>query len=86
MYFRLLCWEEMELECWSEDWGIPTVDPECLKILAFSKFSGAPVTPRRQALQAVSSHITDISSRNSSFVCWSFLLIDFTSSIAKSGI
>ena len=36
----------MEVECWSEDWGIPTVDPECLKILAFSKFSGAPVTPR----------------------------------------
>jgi len=33
----------MELDSWSEDWGIPSTDPECLKILAFSKFSGAPV-------------------------------------------
>ena len=33
----------MALECWGEDWGIPSVDPECLKILAFSKFSGAPI-------------------------------------------
>jgi len=33
----------MEVECWSEDWGIPSVDPECLKILAFAKFSGAPL-------------------------------------------
>ena len=36
----------MDLECWSEDWGIPSVDPECLKILAFSKFSGAPVSQK----------------------------------------
>ena len=33
----------MDLESWSSDWGIPSTDPECLKILAFSKFSGAPV-------------------------------------------
>jgi metaxin len=33
----------MELDSWSEDWGIPSIDPECLKILAFAKFSGAPV-------------------------------------------
>lgn len=33
----------MEVECWSEDWGIPSVDPETLKILAFAKFSGAPL-------------------------------------------
>lgn len=33
----------MDLECWSGDWGIPSVDPECLKILAFAKFSGAPL-------------------------------------------
>lgn len=33
----------MELECWSEDWGIPSIDPESLKILAFAKFSGAPL-------------------------------------------
>ena len=36
----------MDLECWSEDWGIPSVDPECLKILAFSKFSGAPLNQK----------------------------------------
>ena len=29
--------ENMEVECWAEDWGIPSVDPECIKILAFSK-------------------------------------------------
>ena len=34
---------KMEVECWSEDWGIPSVDPETLKILAFAKFSGAPL-------------------------------------------
>ena len=36
----------MDLECWSEDWGIPSVDPECLKILAFAKFSGAPIVQK----------------------------------------
>ena len=30
----------MDLECWSDDWGIASIDPECLKILAFAKFSG----------------------------------------------
>lgn len=34
---------EMDLECWSEDWGIPSTDPECLKIMTFAKFSGAPL-------------------------------------------
>lgn len=34
----------MEVSTWSEDWGLPSVDPECLKILAYSKFCGAPVT------------------------------------------
>ncbi|XP_023338081.1 metaxin-3 [Eurytemora carolleeae] len=36
----------MELECWGEDWGITSVDPECLKILAFAKFSGAPLVQK----------------------------------------
>jgi len=36
----------MDLECWSEDWGIPSIDPECLKILAFAKFSGAPINQK----------------------------------------
>ena len=34
----------MELEAWSGDWGLPSIDSECLKILAFAKFSGAPLT------------------------------------------
>jgi len=36
----------MDLECWSDDWGIASIDPECLKILAFAKFSGAPVNQK----------------------------------------
>jgi len=36
----------IDLECWSEDWGIPSVDAECLKILAFAKFSGAPINQK----------------------------------------
>jgi len=36
----------MDLECWSEDWGIPSINPECLKILAFAKFSGAPIVQK----------------------------------------
>ncbi len=34
------------MDCWSGDWGLPSVHPECLKILAFAKFSGAPVVQR----------------------------------------
>jgi len=36
----------MELEAWSGDWGLPSIDAECLKILAFAKFSGAPLTQK----------------------------------------
>jgi metaxin len=36
----------MEVDCWAGDWGLPSVHPECLKILAFAKFSGAPVVQR----------------------------------------
>jgi len=36
----------MEVECWSSDWGIPSVDPDSLMILAFAKFSGAPLTQK----------------------------------------
>lgn len=34
------------MEAWSGDWGLPSIDAECLKILAFSKFSGAPLTQK----------------------------------------
>lgn len=36
----------MELDTWSPDWGLPSVDPECIKILAFAKFSGAPIAQK----------------------------------------
>eukprot|EP00088_Acartia_fossae_P016312 TRINITY_DN19127_c0_g1_i3.p1 TRINITY_DN19127_c0_g1~~TRINITY_DN19127_c0_g1_i3.p1 ORF type:complete len:341 (-),score=55.41 TRINITY_DN19127_c0_g1_i3:207-1229(-) len=37
----------MELETWSEDWGLPSVEPECLKALAYAKFCGAPITQKQ---------------------------------------
>ncbi|XP_053303973.1 metaxin-3 isoform X2 [Spea bombifrons] len=37
----------MELMCWGGDWGLPSVHPECLVVLAYARFAGAPlkVTP-----------------------------------------
>ncbi|NP_001084474.1 metaxin-3 [Xenopus laevis] len=37
----------MELRCWGSDWGLPSVHPECLVVLAYARFAGAPlkVTP-----------------------------------------
>ena len=34
----------MELDSWSPDWGLPSIHPECIKVIAFAKFSGAPLT------------------------------------------
>ncbi|CAH2327550.1 metaxin-1 [Pelobates cultripes] len=33
----------MELYCWKGDWGLPTVDVDCLTVLTYAKFSGAPL-------------------------------------------
>jgi metaxin len=33
----------MELEVWNGDWGLPTIDVKCLELLAYAKFSGAPI-------------------------------------------
>ncbi|KAK6644031.1 hypothetical protein RUM43_000296 [Polyplax serrata] len=33
----------MELEVWSGDWGLPSIDINCLQILVYCKLSGAPV-------------------------------------------
>lgn len=33
----------MELNIWKGDWGLPSIDPSCLEILAYAKFSGAPL-------------------------------------------
>ncbi|KAM8921131.1 metaxin-1 [Pelodytes ibericus] len=33
----------MELYCWKGDWGLPSVDVDCLAVLTYAKFSGAPL-------------------------------------------
>ncbi|XP_059499053.1 metaxin-1-like isoform X2 [Stegostoma tigrinum] len=33
----------LELFCWKGDWGLPSVDTESLMVLAYARFSGAPV-------------------------------------------
>ncbi|CAL8248964.1 unnamed protein product [Lota lota] len=32
-----------ELFCWEGDWGLPSVDTDCLIVLAYAKFAGAPL-------------------------------------------
>ncbi|XP_063279098.1 metaxin-3 isoform X3 [Prinia subflava] len=34
----------MELRCWGGDWGLPSLHPESLTVMAYAKFSGAPLT------------------------------------------
>ncbi|XP_030326286.1 metaxin-3 isoform X2 [Strigops habroptila] len=34
----------MELSCWGGDWGLPSLHPESLTVMAYAKFSGAPLT------------------------------------------
>ncbi|KAJ6656991.1 hypothetical protein lerEdw1_002992 [Lerista edwardsae] len=33
----------MELYCWAGGWGLPSVDPDCLAVLAYARFTGAPL-------------------------------------------
>ncbi|XP_074424962.1 metaxin-3 [Larus michahellis] len=33
----------MELSCWGGDWGLPSLHPESLTVMAYAKFSGAPL-------------------------------------------
>ncbi|XP_042907147.1 metaxin-1 [Parasteatoda tepidariorum] len=33
----------MELDIWEGDWTLPSVDLTCLQVMAYSKFSGAPI-------------------------------------------
>lgn len=33
----------MEMDCWKGDWGLPSVDRDCLKVMAFAQFAGAPI-------------------------------------------
>jgi len=34
----------MEISVWSPDWGVASVDFECLTMISYAKFSGAPVS------------------------------------------
>ncbi|XP_026526360.1 metaxin-3 isoform X1 [Notechis scutatus] len=33
----------MELSCWGGDWGLPSVHAECLVVMTYARFSGAPL-------------------------------------------
>ncbi|XP_069079289.1 metaxin-3 isoform X2 [Pleurodeles waltl] len=33
----------MKLSCWGGDWGLPSVHPECLVVMAYARFASAPV-------------------------------------------
>ncbi|XP_010872044.1 metaxin-1 [Esox lucius] len=33
----------LEMYCWKGDWGLPSVDTDCLTVLAYAKFAGAPL-------------------------------------------
>ncbi|XP_005088908.1 metaxin-1 [Aplysia californica] len=35
--------EKMKLDVWNGDWGLPSIDPHCLAVLAYCKFSGVPI-------------------------------------------
>ncbi|XP_046357275.1 metaxin-1-like isoform X1 [Haliotis cracherodii] len=37
----------LELQVWKGDWGLPSVDPNCLAVLAYCRFSGVPVRVRK---------------------------------------
>ncbi|TTO31536.1 Metaxin-1 [Bagarius yarrelli] len=37
----------MELYCWKGDYGLPSVDVDCLTVLAYAKFAGAPLKIHR---------------------------------------
>ncbi|KAM8794319.1 metaxin-1 [Eudromia elegans] len=39
----------MELFCWTGGWGLPSVDPDCLAVLTYARFTGAPLKVHRLA-------------------------------------
>uniref|UniRef100_A0A3P9JHG0 Metaxin n=1 Tax=Oryzias latipes TaxID=8090 RepID=A0A3P9JHG0_ORYLA len=36
-----------ELYCWEGDWGLPSVSTDCLVVLAYAQFAGAPLKVRK---------------------------------------
>ncbi|XP_054756662.2 metaxin-1-like [Lytechinus pictus] len=39
--------ELMEMDCWKGDWGLPSIDRDCLKVMAYAQFAGAPIKVHR---------------------------------------
>ncbi|XP_077989204.1 metaxin-1-like [Glandiceps talaboti] len=37
----------MEMDCWKGDWGLPSVDTNCLIVMTYAKFAGAPIKMKR---------------------------------------
>ncbi|XP_064608299.1 metaxin-1-like [Liolophura sinensis] len=37
----------IQVDVWKGDWGLPSVDPNCLAVLAYCKFSGVPVKVKK---------------------------------------
>ena len=35
--------QRMEVAVWGSDWGIASIDPRCLQMMTYAKFSGAPL-------------------------------------------
>ncbi|KAI4497147.1 hypothetical protein M0802_007631 [Mischocyttarus mexicanus] len=35
--------ERVQLDAWKGDWGLPSVDIECLQVMAYARFSGIPL-------------------------------------------
>ncbi|KAI3360725.1 hypothetical protein L3Q82_012868, partial [Scortum barcoo] len=38
-----------ELFCWEADWGLPSTDTDCLVVLAYAQFAGAPLKLRKMS-------------------------------------
>ncbi|XP_059479615.1 metaxin-1 [Neocloeon triangulifer] len=36
----------MTLDVWAGDWGLPSIDLDCLRVMTYARFCGAPVTHR----------------------------------------
>lgn len=66
-----------ELFCWEGDWGLPSVNTDCLIVLAYAKFAGAPLrlhsvtNPRRSptgSLPALRTNQSESLSRPSDII------------------
>ncbi|XP_014482527.1 PREDICTED: metaxin-1-like isoform X2 [Dinoponera quadriceps] len=43
MHLKMTDVEVLQLDIWKGDWGLPSVNIECLQVLAYAKFSGIPL-------------------------------------------